>query len=153
MFTEDFQVRCTELEISFGAGEMEVMLNTQPIFYQFRDSFLIGETVSNFTDFKTDKGEYVSGVLINTRCVRLCIQVGKSFLQNEVGYRDCWKHQKGRNKGLFHSRGIYTKLHDTICTCGSHFTISLLDFVVTGVYRLPLWMPLSHSSSSPPLNC
>ena len=28
----------------------------------------------------------------------------KSFLQNEGGYRDCLKHQKGTNKGSLHSK-------------------------------------------------
>jgi beta-glucuronidase len=34
---------------------MEVLLNTWPVFDQFRDSFLIGEMVWNFADFQTDQ--------------------------------------------------------------------------------------------------
>ena len=56
-------------------------------------------------------------------CSLFILQVEKSFLQNEGGYRDGLKHQKGRNKGSLHSKdtqsymtpSIIISLFDVIC--------------------------------------
>ena len=66
--------------------------------------------VSNFADFKTDKGEYVSCVLINTRCVRLCIQVVKShFFKMKWDIRIAGSIKKEETRGHY-TAGVYTQL-------------------------------------------
>ena len=41
-------------------------------------------------------------------CAVCCIQVEKSFLQNEGKYKDGLKHQKRRNKGSLHSKDAHS---------------------------------------------
>ena len=45
------------------------------------------------------------------------IQVEKSFLQNEGGYRDGLKHQKGKNKGSLHSSDTQINMTLSLYLC------------------------------------
>ena len=44
-------------------------------------------------------------------------QVEKSFLQNEGGYRDGLKYQKGRNKGSLHSKDAPSYMTPSLYLC------------------------------------
>ena len=54
---------------------MEVLLNTWPVFDQFRDSFLIGEMVWNFADFQTDQGKWCALFCKMCAAIILCIYI------------------------------------------------------------------------------
>ena len=45
------------------------------------------------------------------------VEVEKSFLQNEGGYRDGLKHQKGRNKGSLHSKDAQSYMTPSLYLC------------------------------------
>ena len=45
------------------------------------------------------------------------VQVEKSFLQNERGYRDGLKHQKGRNKGSLYSKVAQSYMTPSLYLC------------------------------------
>ena len=51
------------------------------------------------------------------KTLSLTLQVEKSFLQNERGYRDGLKHQKGRNKGSLHSKVAQSYMTPSLYLC------------------------------------
>ena len=57
--------------------QMEVLLNTWPVFDRFRGSFLIGEMIWNFADFQTDESKFHTPSHISTAytyIVRGCVR-------------------------------------------------------------------------------
>ena len=71
-----------------------------------------------------------------------CIQVEKSFLQNERGYRDDLKHQKGRNKGSLHSKVAQSYMTPSLYLCFIVFEQSLISNKDIGMVSCQLFFHL-----------
>ena len=63
---------------------MEILLNTWPVFDQFRGSFLIGEMIWNFADFQTDQSKIAMVTNIPTNMYTHNIEVTESSLLTTI---------------------------------------------------------------------